>query len=151
MWLLHTVALRAYGFPFLLLQPTILRKNKNKTKQTQVFPEIFSKTAEKLFLSEQFFYKRNIATVTVIEIIFRITIEDTNKLQKLYNDDKALQMLKDRFQKQFDTHYHKISPSDIVNTDVDESRNKNKDTENYNEVDTFIGLPHIEKRYLVHC
>ena len=107
--------------------------------------------AEKLFLSEQFFYKRNIATVTIIEIIFRITIEDTNKLRKLYNDDKALQMLKDRFQKQFDTHYHKISPSDIVNTDVDESRNKNKDTENYNEVDTFIGLPHNEKRYLVHC
>ena len=106
---------------------------------------------EKLHLPEQSFYKRNIATVTIIEIIFRITIEDTNKLQKLHNDDKTLQMLKSTFQKQSDAEYRKSSPSEISNTDVDDSRNKNKAKENYEEVDTFIGLPHNEKRYLIHC
>ena len=60
-------------------------------------------------------------------------------------------MLKGTFQKQFDTQYHKRSPSDIANTDVDDSRNKDKAKENYDKVDTFIGLSHNEKRYLIHC
>ena len=60
-------------------------------------------------------------------------------------------MLKGTFQKQFDTQYHKSSPSDIANTDVDDSRNKDKDKENYDKIDTFIGLSHNEKRYLIHC